>query len=180
MKSRVIPFSLVIASAIIFCTAFRCNKEEIENTAWMSNYFSFINNSENSVLLCFESFECFRYYDEKKDHWEILNSPYNFEVVLYPMEKVIANDSYGIRKDKLGSGEEREINFASFRKMVSLYHSCISLYEYDVKTQTKGKTLNIWKASPNANIENTIFDYNRWSFYQIDSLSCRWNTNLFE
>lgn len=58
--------------------------------------------------------------------------------------------------------------------------SCISLYEYDVKTQTKGKTLNIWKASPNANIENTIFDYNRWSFYQIDSLSCRWNTNLFE
>ena len=50
MESRVLPFSLVIASAIVFCTAFRCNKEEIENTAWMHTYFSFINNSENTQI----------------------------------------------------------------------------------------------------------------------------------
>lgn len=180
MESRVLPFSLVIASAIVFCTAFRCNKEEIENTAWMKTYFSFINNSENTVLLCFESFECFQYYDEKKEHWELLNSPYNFEVVLYPMEKVVANDSYGIDKDKLGSGEEREIIFTSFRRMAAMYRTCISLYEYNVKTQKKGETLNIWKYSPNSNHENTVFDLNRWSYRQIDSLTCKWSFYLFE
>ncbi|MGM9785205.1 MAG: hypothetical protein ACI3ZI_09185 [Candidatus Cryptobacteroides sp.] len=170
MKSRIIPYSLIIASTIILCTSFQCSKEHYHAT-WVNNYFSYINNSENVVDFFFEHFRGESYFDEERGEWVSLHIPDNFDVIMYPMEKVATKYCFPLYEDEVGVVDEQQYFFQRYLEKLNAYGGCVYIYKYDLETQSRGKLIKKWVPSGNES---------RWSYSQIDSVNRQWTINLFE
>ena len=170
MKSRIIPYSLIIASTIILCTSFQCSKEE---RIPVTSYHSYINNSSNTVELYFENFEACTFFDEHIGYWDapVYHSVDYYDVLLYPMEKVTTRYELTLSEEEAVLDDKQQLLFDFFKHRLRLNRSNLYLYEYDLETQSRGKLIKKWVPSDNAN---------RWSYYQIDSSNFQWTINLFE
>lgn len=178
MNLRVFPFSFLIASALILCTASQCSKqEEVEEIplTCIHAYLRFVNNSDEATVLRFQNFFQASYpgVNFGSENEETSNSA---KFVLYPMESVrMKLDCYFTEED-FGPGE---IHTLYGKVLKTVEKGCLYQYEYDAETKTQGNLLKMWPVRK-AKEENSIFNMDKWTYFQIDSSKHQWNITLYE
>ncbi|MGM9785206.1 MAG: hypothetical protein ACI3ZI_09190 [Candidatus Cryptobacteroides sp.] len=178
MNLRVFPFSIIIASALILCTASQCSKhEEVEEIplTCIHAYLRFVNNSEEATVLSFQNFFQASYpgVNFGSENEETSNSA---KFVLYPMESVRMKVDCYFTEEDFGPGEIHTL-YGKILKTVE--KGCLYQYEYDAETKTQGDLLKMWPVRKDKE-ENSIFNMDKWTYFQIDSSKHQWNITLYE
>lgn len=178
MNLRVFPFRIIIASALILCTASQCSKqEEVEEIplTCIHAYLRFVNNSEEATVLRFQNFFQASYpgVNFGSENEETSNSA---KFVLYPMESVRMKVDCIFTEEDFGPGE---IHTLYGKVLKTVEKGCLYQYEYDAETKTQGNLLKRWPVRK-AKEENSIFNMDKWTYFQIDSSKHQWNITLYE